>query len=511
MEINEKVKARLAELPAVPGCYLMRDLQGRLIYVGKAVSLKDRVSSYFRDSTFSTTTPIRRDLIHAVADLEWIQTRTEAEALLLESKLIKDYKPRFNIALRDDKRFMMVRIHLGHPFPRFEICRFKRQDEFTYFGPYVSATSAREAVDFAERHFGIRVCLPLRPGEDDFLHCLADIIRHCSAPCVGRISQAAYRTRVEEACAFLRGERPALVEEVRASMVAASQACDYERAATLRDTLRHLETAIRQRRLLTGDSARLAEHAQSGVQSLRAALGLPRPPRLIECVDISTISGSHSVAGLVCAVDGVPRKNRYRRYRIRTVEGVNDPAMMKEVVARHLADIRDGSCPPPDLLLLDGGPTQLAAARAALAEGGMAGLPTAALAKRFEEIYTDPGAPPVRLPMESPALTMLRRLRDEAHRFAIAYNRLLRARCIRESVLDDIPGIGPSKKKALLTAFGSVRRLAAAPESAVAQVSGIGPMLARTIKDWLTPGVPEPGGAGTDQEGISPERSRSSK
>jgi excinuclease ABC subunit C len=488
MELADQVKAKLKELPEVPGVYLMRDLQGRIIYVGKALNLKDRVSSYFRDSSFATTTPLRRDLVLTVADLEWYQARNESEALLLESKLIKDYKPRFNIALRDDKRYMSVRIQLDHPFPRFEICRLKRQDGYTYFGPYVSSLSAREAVDFVERRFGIRVCLPLRPGAVDFKHCLSEVIRQCSAPCVGRIAQADYHARVAQACAFLRGDAPELLDDVRAEMTAAAAECDYERAASLRDTLRHLETAIRQRRLLTGDPGIRALDAQAGVAEIQRVLGLPRLPRVIECFDISTISGTHSVASLVSALDGMPQKKRYRRYRIRTVEGMNDPAMMKEVVSRHLADIREGSREWPDLLLLDGGQTQLAAAREAMAEAGLAeSIPTAALAKRFEEIHVTLREPPIRLPPESSALKVLRSLRDEAHRFAIAYNRKLRARRIRESVLDDIPGIGPSKKKALLSVFGSVRRLSAAPESEIAAVPGVGPALSRSIKDWLCP------------------------
>jgi excinuclease ABC subunit C len=501
MEIADTVRAKLAELPEVPGVYLMRDVQGRIIYVGKAINLKDRVTSYFRDYSFETTTPLRRDLVRTVTDIEWYRARSEAEALLLESKLIKDFKPRFNIALRDDKRYMMIRIHLEHPFPRFDICRFRRQDGYAYFGPYVSATSAREAVDFAERRFGIRVCLPLRPGAVDFKHCLSEVIRQCSAPCMGRISQADYQARVSQACAFLRGESPELIEEVRASMIEAAQGCDYERAASLRDTLAHLETAIRQRRLLTGDPGIRAKVAHEGVDVLQTVLRLARRPNLIECIDISTISGSHSVASLVAAVDGVPQKNRYRRYRIRTVEGMNDPAMMKEVVSRHLKDIREGSRELPDLLLLDGGQTQLAAAREALAEAGMPNLPTAALAKRFEEIHVEVREPPIRLPTQSPALNVLRSLRDEAHRFAIAYNRMLRARKIRESVLDDIPGIGPSKKKALLSVFGSTRRLSAASEEEIAVVPGIGAALARSIKDWLCPSGLREAGAGPQEAG----------
>jgi excinuclease ABC subunit C len=327
----------------------------------------------------------------------------------------------------------------------------------------------------------------LRPGAIDFKHCLSEVIRRCSAPCVGRISQADYHARVEQACAFLRGDKPELLEEVREAMTAAAAECDYERAASLRDTLLHLQTAIRQRRLMTGDPGIRARDARAGVDELQRVLALPRLPRVIECFDISTISGTHSVASLVSALDGMPQKNRYRRYRIRTVEGMNDPAMMKEVVSRHLGDIREGSREWPDLLLLDGGQTQLAAAREALAEAGLGDIPTAALAKRFEEIHVSLREPPIRLPPESPALKVLRSLRDEAHRFAIAYNRLLRARRIRESVLDDIPGIGPSRKKALLSVFSSVHRLAAASEAEIAAVPGVGPALAKSIKEWLIP------------------------
>jgi excinuclease ABC subunit C len=251
------------------------------------------------------------------------------------------------------------------------------------------------------------------------------------------------------------------------------------------------------------------------VEDLKTALNLPRLPRVIECFDVSTISGTHSVASLVSALDGMPCKTRYRRYRIRTVEGMNDPAMMKEVVGRHLDDIREGSREKPDLLLLDGGQTQLAAAREALAEAGVTDIPTAALAKRFEEIHTDLGLPPFRLPPQSPALNVLRSLRDEAHRFAIAYNRKLRAKRIQESVLDDIPGIGPSKKKNLLSVFGSVRRLSVAPEAEIALVPGIGTILARNIKDWLTPSSLPEGSAGegalSSQVETVPEDSNSSK
>ncbi len=482
----EKIKVKLDALPSVPGCYLFRDGEGRLIYVGKAGDLRERVFSYFRDSTWDATTPIRRRLIEQTEDLEWVTTRTEAEALLLESRLIKTFKPRFNIAQRDDKRFLLVRIHRGHPFPRFETCRLRKGEGWTWFGPYLSSAAARAAVDFVERRFGIRKCRPLRPTERDYRHCHADVIRNCSAPCIGRVDETEYRRRVEEACAFLSGEKPALVEDVRRAMEEAADAGDFERAAALRDTWRLLETAVRQRRLATGDPVRRRLRAERGLEEIRNAMGLDRIPHRIECIDISTISGTHSVASLVCALEGVPAPRWYRRYRIRTVEGLDDPAMMREVVRRHAEDILEGSRPAPDLLLLDGGAGQLHAAVEALREAGLGSITAVALAKRQEELYRAEGSSrPIRLERDSPALLILRRLRDEAHRFALAYHRRLRNKRIRESVLDEIPGIGSARKRLLLRRFGSVKGVMGASAEELAGVPGIGRVLGQAIREWL--------------------------
>jgi len=487
MPVAEQVKAKLEKLPSTPGCYLFRDGGGRLIYVGKARDLRDRVLSYFRESTWETTTPLRRRLIEQAEDLEWIPTRTEAEALLLESRLIKAFKPRFNIAQRDDKRFLLVRIHLGHPFPRFEIGRLRKGEGWTTFGPYLSSSAARAAVDFVERRFGIRKCRPVRPTDRDYQHCHADIIRNCSAPCIGRVTPVEYRHRVDEACAFLSGQRPELVEEVRQEMEQAADVGDFERAATLRDTWQRLETAVRQARLITGDPARRRQQADVGLEQIRQWFGLAHPPQRIECMDISTISGTHSVASLVCARDGIPAPRWYRRYRIRTVSGVDDSAMIKEVVRRHAEDIREGERPAPDLLLVDGGPMQLRAAMEAFQEAGLTGITVAALAKRREEIYrAGDGLHPLSLDRDSPGVLVLRRLRDEAHRFALAYHQRLRNRRVRESLLDDIPGVGPKRKRQLLRRFGSVRGVQRAALEELAAVPGIGWAMARVIHEWLS-------------------------
>ena len=236
MKIPERVKRKLDDLPDRPGCYMMRDRRGRIVYVGKAASLRKRVRSYFRDATFRNAPPKLRGLIRSVADIDIIVVRTEAEALLTEGRLIKDYKPRYNVSFRDDKRFLLLRADPDVPFPRLKLCRIRRKDPARYFGPYASSAAARATLDFAEKQFGLRKCTPRIPDRDTYRHCMNDIIRHCSAPCIGTVDETGYHERFEEACAFLRGERPTILQELRDAMGAAAAALDFERAAALRDT-----------------------------------------------------------------------------------------------------------------------------------------------------------------------------------------------------------------------------------------------------------------------------------
>jgi len=485
MQLPETVKAKLKALPDKPGCYLMRDRNGRIIYVGKAVSLRKRVQSYFRDATLKSASPKLRGLVRSVHDIDIIVVHNEAAALLTEGELIKTYRPRYNVAFKDDKRFPLLRADPRAPFPRFDLVRIRRDDGAVYFGPYASSNAARSTLDFVEKHFGIRKCAPAVPDASSYKHCNNDIIRFCSAPCIGRISAEDYRRRFEEACEFLRGRRPELLTEIRRQMQDAAAALDFERAAGLRDTLLMLDRAIRQHARVAPTPRMRKDAALEGIEALRQVLHLPTLPRVIEAFDISTISGTFAVASMVCAVDGLPAPNRYRRFRIRTVSGSNDPAMMAEVIQRRVRGLQEAGDPFPDLILVDGGITQLNAARASLAERGASAIPTAGLAKRYEEIYTGEKVPPLLLPADSPALNVLRRLRDEAHRFAITYHRQLRNQRIRESALDGIPGIGEKRKQQLLQHFGSVRRLTAATPEAIAALPGIGPVLARTIHNTL--------------------------
>jgi excinuclease ABC subunit C len=488
--MTDLLRDKLKQLPDKPGCYLMRDRRGRIVYVGKALSLRKRVGSYFRPATLRQAEPKLRSLLNSVQDLEWIVTRDEDQALLTENELIKQHQPRYNILLRDDKRYLAIRGDQREPWPRLTACRLIRADGAHYFGPFPSGGEVRLVLDFLERRCGLRRCAPLRPDAETYRHCHNDVIRFCSAPCVGRITEEEYGARFAEACAVLRGERPALLAELRAAMEAAAHNRDFEQAARLRDTWLALRAMARRRG--RGPLATPAMHradAAHGLRQLQAELGLAQPPAVIECFDISNTSGTLAVASLVCAVEGLPDRRRYRHFRIRAVAGPDDPRMIAEAVGRHYARLLREGLSLPDLLLLDGGITQLRAARAALRALGIASLAMAGLAKEHEELVLDDGRPPLRLPRDSDALKVVTRLRDEAHRFAIGHHRRLRQRRIRESALDTIPGIGPRRKQQLLRAFGSIYRLARADRDAIAALPGIGPDLAAAILRAIRSGV----------------------
>ena len=505
MDLPDKVKEKLSRLPDRPGVYLMRDRNGRVIYVGKAVSLRNRVRTYFRQGTLRSADPKLRGLIKSIADLDLIELRTEAEATLTEGRLIKEYRPRYNVSFRDDKRFLLLRVDPAEPFPRFTLCRIRKQDGAEYFGPYASAASARAAMEFVEKTFGLRRCRPRVPGPEDYKHCMNDVIRFCTAPCVARIDTEGYHERIRRACAFLRGENREALDRLEQEMKDAAANREYERAAVLRDTLLRVRQAVRQR-VRTGKTAAMkTEEARRGIEELRTALGLEKSLRVIECYDISNISGTHAVGSMVCAVDGVPARNRYRHFRIKTVEGIDDPGMMAEVIRRRFSRALTEQQPLPDLVILDGGVTQLHAARAELDALGLVDLPAAGLAKRFEEVHWEfhGPAPPLRFKPDAPALYVLKKIRDEAHRFALTYHRKLRSKRIRESRLDDIEGIGDKRKHQLLEHFGSIRRLEKASEDDIARVPGFGWSMARLVYRSLHG---EAAGSGNEGQGtLNPE------
>lgn len=487
MSVSEKVKARLPTLPDKPGVYFMRDRNGKIIYVGKAASLRSRVRNYFQSSTLSKAPPKLRSLINSIDDFEFIVVRSDADAVITEGRLIKEYRPHYNALMKDDKRFLMLKVNTEDPIPRIQPCRIRKTDGATYIGPYARSDAARIALEFAEKKFGIRSCRARTPDAEDYKHCHNDVIRFCSAPCIGRISREDYRSRIDDAVAFLRGERRDLIEELQQEMEREAENRNYERAAELRDTVSALWSAIRERSLGKRNLEVQMDDARAGTEELQQVLGLPRPAAVIECFDNSNLGGSLPVSAMVCAVNGVPRPQRYRHFKVKTVTGADDPATMAEVVGRRYRRLLDEKQPLPDLVLIDGGVTQLKAAREKLAELGLDTLPTAGLAKKFEELYvaTDYATPPIRLPADSRALKVLQRIRDEAHRFSLTFHRSLRAKKIRESALDEIEGIGEKRKTLLIRHFGSVLRIARASEEEIAAVDGIGPVMAGIILSHL--------------------------
>lgn len=482
MRISKQIESKLSALPDSPGVYMLRDERGRIVYIGKATSLRNRVRSYFRKSTFQKALPKKRGLMRTIADLDYIELKTEPEAAVMEGRLIKEHRPRYNTLFKDDKRFCLLRVRLSDPFPRFEKRRIEKDDGAIYFGPYTSTRVANAAREFVERRFGIRRCRAVRPNAESYKHCHNDRIRTCSAPCTGKLTREDYCRRVEVAADFLAGKRPEFLKEVRSQMKLAAQEHDFEKAASLRDMLFLLQKAVKDRARVRKSVSLKKSEAKVGLRELEEILRLPALPQVMECFDISNISGTHAVASMVAFVDGIPRPQRYRRFRIKTVHSADDPAMMAEAVKRRYSRLLKEKKTPPDLVIVDGGITQLRAAWQVL--DGLKTIPVIGLAKQREEIVWDleNKQPPIRLEPESLALRVLRNIRDEAHRFAISYHRQLRSRRIRNSILDDIPMIGEKKKALLLSHFSSVARLKKSSAEEIAKVPGIGIRTARLIK-----------------------------
>jgi excinuclease ABC subunit C len=504
---------KLRDVPHKPGVYLMRDRLNRIIYVGKARDLRKRLGQHFMPSRRANADLKTRALLDSVWDFETHLVRNEPEALLLEGKLIKDYRPKYNISFRDDKRFLLVKVNLSDPIPRFQLTRLKKDDGCRYFGPFAHAGALRSTLGWMRKRFGIRSCRTAEPGELDYRRCLDHIIKNCSAPCIRKVSLEEYRQKVLRACEFLEGESRELLEQLEAEMKSAAEKLDFERAAQIRNMLDDLRRTTKPARRFTRGSLPSTVDPATDLQSLADALLLAGPPRIMECFDISNISTTHVVASMVCFKDGVPDKSNYRRYRIRTVAGQDDFASMAEVVRRRYSrilletkqispDLSEFNQEPvedavkrvpshpglvrlPDLIIVDGGKGQLGAACRELQRLGLTDRPIIGLAKEFEEIYR-PGRPlPLQLPEDSGALQLLQRIRDEAHRFANGYHQLLMKKRIAESILDECPGVSDSRKQALLTEFGSVERLRKASVEDIAAVEGISEKLAETILRFL--------------------------
>ncbi len=475
------LKSKVRDLPNKPGVYLMRDQLGRVIYVGKARSLRKRVSQYFHPSRRFTWDPKIRALIESITDFETFVVKSEPEAVLLEGKLIKEYKPRYNAMFKDDKRFLMVKVNLSEVYPRFKFARLKKDDGARYFGPFAHAGAVRRAMQFMRKKFGVLVSGSAAPKAKDFKYS-----PYLVPVPVGNIAPDEYRRRVETACEFLEGRNREGLDALEEQMRAAARQMEFEKAAELRDvtsSLKEIARAARERKFARDFSQKIDPQAE--MQELQRVLSLPARPQHIEGFDISNISGTLSVASAVCFRNGRPRKDHYRHYQIKTVAGSDDFASMAEVVGRRYARVRAEGGALPNLVMVDGGKGQLGAALGALAQLGIRDLPVVGLAKQMEDIYTPECLQPIRLPRNSPALHLIQRLRDEAHRFANAYHQKLRKRRIQESVLDEFPGLGEKRKAALLQQFGSIQRLRQAGAEEIANVRGIGLKMATALKEFL--------------------------
>lgn len=475
---------RPGDIPARPGVYVYRDRFGTVIYVGKASNLRRRMSHYFQPSQARRADPKLRSLIHSIDRWEIFPVKSEDEALILESRFIKEYAPHYNILLRDDKRYPMLKIDRNERFPRVRLTRIRKKDSCLYFGPFPHGSAMRRLAEYLTRRFGLRSCKAESPGEEEFRHCLAGTVRDCCRPCVGGVTEVEYRERVDRVVAVLNGEIREVAEELRKKMAKAAAEKAFEKAAAFRDILGNLQSLVRTRSF---EHAELPnEVGMEAVADLQKALRLPNVPHVIVGFDISNLGTTFAVASLVCFREGRPDKASYRRFRIKTVEGQNDFAMMNEVVKRYFSRLLREQRPLPDLLMVDGGKGQLHLALDALISIDCPPFPVVGLAKRNEEIFLPGRSEPVVLDRNRPALKVLQALRDEAHRFAVSYNRQLRLKRIAESLLDEIPGLGEVRRNALLKAFGSVAMIRkASPREIADRVSGIGPEFAETIHEFL--------------------------
>ncbi|MDD4097149.1 MAG: excinuclease ABC subunit UvrC [Lentisphaeria bacterium] len=461
---------------------------GEVIYVGKARNLRSRMSSYFRPSGALRSDPRRRALIHSIASYEIFPVATEAEALLLEAQFIKQYTPRYNVELRDDKRFLLVCVNPSEAYPRLTLARIRRDDNRLYFGPFPQATALREAVQFLSVRYRLRTCKVSEPGPESHRHCLEQVIRGCMCPCLGAVTPAEYGERLGEALAVLRGEAVPLLAELHARMQSEAAAMDFEAAARTRDLLSCIKAMAEPTRRFVNQtiSRRNASSNPEGLQALQEALGLASPPLLMECFDMSNISGSLAVGSMVRFRHGRPATAEYRRYRIRSEAAADDTAFMHEVLIRRYGRLQREGLAFPDLVIVDGGESQLAVAQDVFAGLGVSSVPLIGLAKKQELIIRPNASEPLELPRHHAGLKLLQAIRDEAHRFANAYHRELRNRRITDSILNDIPGIGPVRRRQLLTACGSVREMARlTPEQMAQAVPGIGRDTAERVIAFL--------------------------
>ena len=612
---GEKLEEKISMLPDSPGCYLMKSRDGTVIYVGKAVNLKNRVRSYFRDTVH---TPKVAAMISHIDDFEILLCETNLEALILECNLIKHYKPYYNILLKDDKHYPYLRADLKQPFPRLEITRRMEKDGAKYFGPYIGANAVRQVIEAVRGVFPLRSCRQVLPAAHPKRPCMNYDIGRCMAPCAGKCSEAEYAEMFTGVMNFLNGDYGSVIAKLRKDMDDAAAEMRYEKAARIRDRIRDVQGLmerqialrtdnseqdlialaqdgldamvqvlyVRGGRMIGGDhfalpregaedpgevlagfmlqyygdtgliprnvlvqalpegmadqlegwlrqkkgtavtvaepkrgekhelitlaaknaadalekrNARRTVHEERTVgaaKKLGEILGMDREPRRIEGYDISNTQGVQSVAAMVVFIDGEPARKEYRHFRIRTLESADDFRSLYETLQRRYAHaLRERETGEagkfsdlPDLILIDGGPQQLRFARQAILDLGLEPPKMFGLAEKQEEIWLPDAAEPILLDHRTPELQLAQRIRDEAHRFGIIHHRSLRGKASIHSQLEDIPGIGPARRKALLKAFGSLKAIREADADALAAVPGMNRAAAEALHAGLNAG-----------------------
>ncbi len=492
--MTDDLRDKLKNLPAEPGIYFHRDKDRKIIYVGKAAVLKNRVMSYFHQ--YKDRDPKTRLLLAEIADTEWITVGSEVEALFLESEFIKRYRPKYNIDLKDDKHWLYVKISADE-FPVVSYVRRPMDDKAHYYGPFTSTDALRRAMRLLRKVFPY-ITHANWPNRG----CLQYHLGLCPGPEEGAITPVDYRKSIRRLELYLRGEQTKLMADLERDMQKAAKKRDFEAAATARDQLGDLRSFGKQ--MVFGDKEAFDLTRDQALMGLTERLGLPEPPRRIEAYDISHLGGIDNVASMVVFTDGAANRDEYRRFKMR-LKGNNDVGHMREVIERRFSPKNLAAWPKPDLLLIDGGQPQLAAALGVLEKLGIT-VPAIGLAKREEEIVrlrpnseTGPSAPgrwedeawinqnglfeTILLPPSSYVLQLLQRVRDEAHRFAITYQSVLRGKRQTHSLLDDIPGVGPATRKSLIRKFGSVRGVKLASQEELA--AAVGATKAATIREAL--------------------------
>ena len=462
--------------PDRPGVYLMRDENGEIIYVGKAKSLRKRVSSYFRHTHAS---PRLNKLVETIRDISTMRTETEIEALILENRLIKLYQPFFNVDLKMNERYAYIKI-TAEKHPRIIVTRVKMDDGAVYIGPYVRVSEVRALLRLVERYLPLRSCGGAEAKPQNGRPCMKYSLGRCLAPCCGLCTENEYRDRVADVALLLQGHGAELVERLRKRMDKAARELKFEEAAHLRDTIRAIWRVSRQQNTIP-EIPSGKDNFWEVLNSMQKTFHLPVLPWRIDGFDISHSAGNFTVGVAVVFEQGYPNPSLYRKFNIRTVEGIDDFRSMKETLTRRYKRCLEGQEPLPQLILIDGGPVQLEFAMQALDELGIHNIPIISLAKEFEEVYLPNQKEPVRLDHTDPVLRLLQHVRDESHRFAITSHRTRRGKSFTRSKIEEVPGIGRAKAAMLITKFGSVRAIKDLPPEELAAAPGIGPALAKRI------------------------------